>query len=291
MPDRRHARAVPGLDQRRGDRAGGGVGEVDDHGRLQVRPSRASISLAACGPQVPAGYCSGWPCAAQYSSIGSRIRQDSSTSSVPREQRRLAEQHVEDQPLVRLRAGLGERLAVGEVHRDVADLHRGAGHLGAEPQREALVRLHPDDQRVLAELLGRGRLERQVRGPLEDDGDLGDPAAEPLAGAQVERHAGPAAGVDVQPDGGVGLGDRLRRDAVLLQVADDLHAALPAGGVLPAGRAGRPGRSGSRTAESTFSFSIRTASASNETGSSIAVSASSCSRWFWMTSRAAPMPS
>ncbi|SKW24341.1 Uncharacterised protein [Mycobacteroides abscessus subsp. abscessus] len=26
-------------------------------------------------------------------------------------------------------------------------------------------------------------------------------------------------------------------------------------------------------------------------GSSIAVKASSCSRWFWMTSRAAPMPS
>ena len=32
-------------------------------------------------------------------------------------------------------------------------------------------------------------------------------------------------------------------------------------------------------------------SASNAAGSSIAVSASSCSRWFWITSRAAPMPS
>ena len=45
------------------------------------------------------------------------------------------------------------------------------------------------------------------------------------------------------------------------------------------------------TADSTFSFSARSASASNETGSSIAVRASSCIRWFWITSRAAPMPS
>ena len=48
---------------------------------------------------------------------------------------------------------------------------------------------------------------------------------------------------------------------------------------------------GSRTADSTFSFSARSESASNATGSSIAVSASNWSRWFWMTSRAAPMPS
>jgi hypothetical protein len=34
--------------------------------------------------------------------------------------------------------------------------------------------------------------------PLEHHRDLGDPAPEPLAGAQVERHAGPAPGVDVE---------------------------------------------------------------------------------------------
>src|SRR5262249_40080726 len=46
-----------------------------------------------------------------------------------REQRLVAEEDVEDEPLVRLGAGVGERLAVLEVHRDVADLHRRAGHL------------------------------------------------------------------------------------------------------------------------------------------------------------------
>src|SRR6476469_10154397 len=38
---------------------------------------------------------------------------------VLREQRRLAEQHVQDQPLVGLRRRLGERVAVAEVHADV----------------------------------------------------------------------------------------------------------------------------------------------------------------------------
>src|SRR5690606_154641 len=49
------------------------------------------------------------------------------------EQRRVADEHVQDQPLVRLGTGLGEGLAVAEVHADVAHLHAGARHLGAEP--------------------------------------------------------------------------------------------------------------------------------------------------------------
>ena len=53
----------------------------------------------------------------------------------------------------------------------------------------------------------------------------------------------------------------------------------------------RPMSAGMVTAESTFSFSARRSRALNETGSSIAVRASSWRRWFWMTSRAAPMPS
>src|SRR6478735_9151491 len=86
---------------------------------------------------------------------------------VAREQRRVAEQDVEDQPLVGLRGGLGERAAVDEVHVDVADLHLGAGHLGAEPERHALVGLHPDHQGVLGELLDRRLREGQVRRALE----------------------------------------------------------------------------------------------------------------------------
>ena len=48
--------------------------------------------------------------------------------------------------------------------------------------------------RVGAEFLGVVGRERQVRGTLEHHGDLGDPAAESLPGAQVERDPGPTPG-------------------------------------------------------------------------------------------------
>ena len=234
-PDRAGALREPLRADARRDRARRGVLQHDRHGRLQTRPSRASISSAPAGPQVPDAYCSGLPCSAQWSS--DRVEHPPGQLDLlgPGEQRRVAQQHVEQQPLVRLRAGLGERVAVREVHAHVPDLHLGAGHLGAEAHRDALVGLDADDQGVLAELLGVGDRERQVRGPLEDHGDLGDPAAEALAGTQVERHARPAPGVDLELDRGVGVGRGGGRDAVLLQVAQDRHAALPAGGVLAPG--------------------------------------------------------
>ena len=71
-------------------------------------------------------------------------------------------------------------------------------------------------------------VERQVRRLLEQDRDLGDPARQPLAGAQVERHAGPAPVLDAQPDRHVRLGGGVRRDVLLLEVADGALAGHPA---------------------------------------------------------------
>ena len=98
----------------------------------------------------------------------------------------------------------------------------------------------------LPEFLGHRRVERQVRCTLEHQRDLGDPAAQPLSGAQVERHARPAAGVDLQGDRRERLGGGVLGEALLLEQADDLLAALPAGRVLPARgglveRLGEPG--------------------------------------------------
>src|SRR6185312_9592527 len=74
------AALLANLDERLRDVAARGVRQVDDHGRLQFRPSRVRSSSADAGPQVPGRYCSGCPRVAQYSSIGSRIFQLSSTS-------------------------------------------------------------------------------------------------------------------------------------------------------------------------------------------------------------------
>ena len=46
-----------------------------------------------------------------------------------------------------------------------------------------------------------------------------------------------------------------------------------------------------RMALSTFTFSSRSESGSASTGGSIASSATTCRRWFWITSRTAPTPS
>ncbi|CAB4849146.1 unannotated protein [freshwater metagenome] len=65
------------------------------------------------------------------------------------EQRRIAEEHIEDEPLVRLRARFGEGISVGEVHVDVAYLHRCAGHLRSESHGDPFVGLNPHDKCVL----------------------------------------------------------------------------------------------------------------------------------------------
>ena len=62
------------------DVSNGCVVHVDNHGRLQLCPSRRTISSAESGPQVPARYGSGFPLLAQYSMTGSRISHDNSTS-------------------------------------------------------------------------------------------------------------------------------------------------------------------------------------------------------------------
>src|SRR3954468_4326131 len=147
---------------------------------------------------------------------------------VAREQRRVAEEHVEQEALVGLGAALGELLPVEEVHRHVADLHDAARHLRSELEGHAFVGLHADDELVVPQFLGVGVGEGQVRRPLEDQGDLGDAPGEALAGAQVERHPRPAAGLDPQPDRRVGLGLRFGVDALLLAVTDGPLAGQPA---------------------------------------------------------------
>ena len=153
-----------------------------------------------------------------------------------REQGSGADERVQDEPLVCLGRILGERVSVGEVHGHVTHLHGCAGHLRAELEGQALVRLDADDERVLAGFTQFGVAERDVGRTLEDDGDLGDALAETLASAQVEGNARPAACVHKEFDRSEGFGGRVGRDAVLLEVAAHMVAALPAAGVLSASR-------------------------------------------------------
>ena len=244
---RHRAAGAPLGGQRLDDRRAGGVPERGHTAASTARPSRASISSASFGPHSPARYrcgsCAGPELLERVDHPPGRL-----DLLAAREQRRVAEQHVEDQPLVGLGRGLGERLAVEEVHRDVADLHR------ADPGTfEPNFSVTPSSgcTRITSWLwpssCGVGLAERQVRRLLEQHRDLGDPLGQPLAGAQVERHAGPAAGLDAEPDGRVGLGLRVARDALLVAERDGPLAGEPALVVLPADRVRRRGPAAARS--------------------------------------------
>ena len=138
-----------------------------------------------------------------------------------------------------------------------------------------------------------GVAEQRHRRPLELDGDLGDAPRQPLAGAQVERHALPAPVVDEQLERRVGLGVGVRRDPLLAAVGRHVLPVHPALDVLrraPPNRRRDCGGIG-RTARSTFIFSSRTASASKAAGGSMATSENSWMRWGLIMSRSAPASS
>src|SRR5205085_1501665 len=148
------------------------------------------------------------------------------------EQRLVAEEGVEQQPLVGLRRLLQEGGAVEEVHGDRPHPERLPRHLGAEAEGDPLVGLHPQDEGVGVETLGLVGGEGQMGDPVELHGHLRHPLGEVLAGADIDRDPRPAPVVDPQAHGDVGLGGGVGVDPLLLPVALDLLALDPALAVL-----------------------------------------------------------
>src|SRR6185437_6386362 len=114
----------------------------------------------------------------------------------PHEQRLVAGEDVEQQPLVGdpPAPAVGQRQAERQRLQPVAGNARAAVH---EQQRDVLVGLQVDNQPVGGDVLLGALAEDQVRQRLELDDDLGSALGQPLAGAQVEGHARPAPVVDV----------------------------------------------------------------------------------------------
>ena len=98
----------------------------------------------------------------------------------------------------------------------------GAVRVDLEPNARRRIEL--DDELVGLRPAAVGNVKPEPRRMLEDQPHLGQRGRQELAGADVERHAGPAPVVDVEPEGGVGLGGRVRRDSVDLAVAVVLAA-------------------------------------------------------------------
>src|SRR5690349_19896683 len=98
-------------------------------------------------------------------------------------------------------SGVGRQLEIGlvsKVHADRAQLHVRSGTLRRELECDALVGLDAQDHPVGIHPLHVCAAEERVRSLMKTNSDLGPPALHPLAGAQIERNAGPAPVVDLQ---------------------------------------------------------------------------------------------
>src|SRR5207248_6301789 len=80
-----------------------------------------------------------------------------------REERRVTEHRVKNQPLVRLGEPGAERPAVEEVHVHRANRHALARHLRADRERHARVRLHVPEHNARPQAFGGQLFERRMR--------------------------------------------------------------------------------------------------------------------------------
>src|SRR2546428_826522 len=123
--------------------------------------------------------------------------------------------------------------AVAKVGAAGAGPQIGAWRLRGDGERDALVGLDPDHQRVRLHTR-RAPAKDHVRRAVEADRDLAHALREALARAQIERHSRPPPVVHEEPERGVGLRLRVGRDALFLEVAWDGLAPREAGAVLAA---------------------------------------------------------
>ena len=221
---------------------------------------------------------------------------------VAREQRRIAEHRVEQQRLVGLRhRPCRTRCRSGSSSSPARAACGVPGSFASKRTEIPSSGCTFTMSRFDAIGVGLDALEDVQRRFAELDRDLGRPLRQPLAGAEVERHARPSPAVEMQPQRDVGLGRRLRdrrplpRDSRALRRRSTQPAAYCARTTFVVAALGRVDPSRFRgAAESTASASClrsRTFSAENAIGGSIATSASTCIRWFWTMSRSAPAPS
>src|SRR5215510_7849423 len=148
------------------------------------------------------------------------------------EQRRISDHAVIEQRFVSRVARDLEISPVGEIHADGAQTHRRAGTLGCEIEGDAFVGLDAKDHPVGIHPLHLGVAEQRVWRLMKTDGNLGPPALQIFAGAQVERNASPTPVVDLQFAGEERLGVRIAGDVRLLAICLHWPAKNGAGVVL-----------------------------------------------------------
>jgi hypothetical protein len=199
------------------------------------------------------------------------------------EQRLVAADHVHDQALIgvgHIRPGVAQRLGETHVERHLDQPHAARARLlDGHPQ----VMPSSGCTRITSSLPRRAPSPKIECGGSLKDHDLGDPRAQPLAGAQIERRARSSAssthGPSARRSFPSGCPDfRPRRDSRACHLPRYWPRTMSAGAI-------------GSSARITLSFSSRTASGSKRAGRLHRVRHRSCIRWFCTMSRIAPEPS
>ena len=257
-------------------------------------------SSASRGPQLPAAYVGMrlGLCDSQYSMSGSITRHAASTSSL--RVNSVASPIMTSSSSVSYAgaADFAERVGIVELHVDRRDLDvrrqrdRGARHLDLEVERDALVRLHAHEQRVGAQPFApRSRTSgAAARGTARRSPTRAASAACRIADRTARRTSASCRCTGAAPRTSAPW-NRARRCSPPCSRAPACRSSTPA--VYCARTACCAMLSGvsARIDCSTFTFSSRTAFADICGGGSMAVSVSSCSRWFWNMSRSTPASS
>ena len=142
----------------------------------------------------------------------------------PLEQCGVPDQAIIDQRLVPDRGQRREIVPVGEVHFDPVDLDIGAGPLGAEAERQPLVRLDAEHQDIWGQSLDRGIAKKCIGRLTKLHRNFRGSGGKVLAGAQIERHTGPAPIIDAELERDIGFRCRIRRDVGLAPVIANVFA-------------------------------------------------------------------
>ena len=114
-----------------------------------------------------------------------------------RKQSRIPFNAILQQGLASFRRAAAKGLLVAEIQTERANTDTWSRRFDFESEGNPLVGLNTEYQYIWVHVFHRARFKKQHRWALELNGDLRHPLRQPLAGAQVKRHAFPPPAISV----------------------------------------------------------------------------------------------
>src|SRR5437762_5756908 len=130
-------------------------------------------------------------------------------------ERSVTAHRVEQQTLVRFRAGFSERRSIMEIHFHRLDVKARAGDLCMHPQRDSLIRLNSNNEHIEVMQIFVKQHRRRF---FEMNGNFSGRFGKPFPDAHINRNVGPSPVADEQTQGDESLGLRIWVDVFFLAI-------------------------------------------------------------------------